>query len=381
MSISGLDPAHSPLETGAIVDRRFRIEQVLDVGPLASVYRATDQQARRTVALKVLTARQAARRDSSRRMQHDLKALQKLVHPNVARLYLTGTTPDGWPFIAMEYLEGDTLRRYLRKHRILSTEQMLPFALQIAEGLCAAHECGVLHGDLKPENVFVMRSGLVKIADFGTARLIAETHGERGFGIGTPAYMAPERLIDNLSISEDPRSDLYSLGTIEYEMLAGYNPVLGQHKDLSRAEVSWRQAAAPPRVPVGIPLELWSVLEPTLRKEPDRRPATAREHAEQLGKLAERLGGRASARPLGLAFSRALTPTELVVRRALRSLLLGTALGAAAGALVFAGWWFGAHQSGTLSRARPEAQELRIDPAKQPSDRAAAKLSEGAAGE
>jgi serine/threonine-protein kinase len=214
-----------------------------------------------------------------------------------------------------------------------------------------------LHRDLKPENVFVSRSGQVKIADFGTARLLADVHGERGFGIGTPAYMAPERLIDDgPAFPEDGRSDLYSLGIIEYEMVAGYNPVLGEHKQLSRAEVSWRQAAVPPRVPVGVPLELWSVLEPTLRKEPDRRPSSVRDHLHQLQKVTARLAGQKGALPAAWAFAPARTPTELMIRRALRSVVTGAAVGAAGGVLVFIGWWIGAHQVG----AARQAPERRI---------------------
>lgn len=357
-------PNRAPLPVGTTLGYRYRIEQALDSGSLAEVYRATDLDTRRSVAIKLLTV--AADRVLSRRLQRELKALQKLVHSNVAEVYGIGSTEDGRTFVAMEYLDGETLRRYMRRHRILDADAMLPFALQIAEGLAAAHAAGVLHRDLKPENIFVMPSGLLKIADFGTARLMAEVHVEHGMGIGTPAYMAPERLIETSSqLSEDPRSDLYSLGIIEYEMLAGYNPILGDQKGLSRAEVSWRQAAVPPRVPVGVPLEVWSVLEPTLRKEPDRRPANAREHALQLEKLVSRLGGQESAVPPPWAFTPARTPTELFVQRAVRSLLTGAGIGAVGGALVFIGWWLGINQArSSKSLETPEPTWIAPAPAR-----------------
>lgn len=336
------------LEPGASVSRRFRIEEPLDAGRLAEVYRAHDGHTGRTVALKVLTDPVSRRDVPGRRARRDLKALQRLTHRNVVQLFDTGISEDGRPWLAMEYVEGDTLRRYLRRHRILSVQDMLPLALQMAEGLSAAHAIDVLHRDLKPENVFVLRSGLVKISDFGTARLLSDVLGERGVGLGTPAYMAPERLIEDAStLSEDPRSDIYSLGIIEYEMLAGYNPVLGDQRDLSRTEVSWRQAAVPPRVPVGVPLEVWSVLEPTLRKEPDRRPASAQEHALALERLIQRLGAERAAVAGAWALTPARTPADLLLRRALRSVLTGAAIGAVGGALVFLGWWLGTHHART----------------------------------
>jgi serine/threonine-protein kinase len=335
-----------PLEPGTLVGLRFRVEHKLDAGSLAEVYRATDVTTGRVVALKVLTASHPDHELASRRARREFKAIQKLVHRNVVQIFASGTTPDHRFWIATEYVEGETLRRYLRRHRILAVEDMLPLALQMAEGLSAAHAASVLHRDLKPENIFVLDTGLVKLADFGTARLLADLNAERGTSLGTPAYMAPERLIENGSrFADDPRSDLYSLGIIEYEMLAGYNPVLGEQKDLSRAEVSWRQAAVPPRVPLGVPLEVWSVLEPTLRKEPDRRPTSAHEHALQLERLVRRLGGSREALPAPWAFTPARTPAELFVRRALRSIGAGAALGAIAGGLVYSGWWLGAHHA------------------------------------
>lgn len=355
-----------------MLDGRFLVDAHLDSGTLAAVYRAVDQEAHRVVSIKVLARATGSR--PSRRVQRDFSALQKLIHPNVARLYAVGITADGRPYLATEYLDGETLRRYLRRLRILTAEEMLPIAIQIANGLAAAHHSGVLHGDLKPENVFVTGDGSLKISDFGTVQWIAENLEGTGFGIGTPAYMAPERLIDDVAVSEDPLSDLYSLGIIEYEMLAGYNPVLSGHKALSRAEISWRQAAAPPRVPVGVPLELWSVLEPTLRKEPDRRPASAREHARQLERLAARLGTRPSAPSAPLARAQASTVAQMAVSRVRRSLLVGAAVGVTAGALVFAGWWLGSRQGSSAARSVQEASgvgpaQKRGEPSRQSTSR------------
>lgn len=341
------------LQPGEFVSERFQIQSALDTGSVAEVYHAIERPGGRSIALKVFLERHAGERAGGRRVRRELKALQRLVHPNVARVLGTGVTQDGHFWIATEYVEGETLRRYLRRQRILGIEETLSLAVQLAEALSAAHACSVLHRDLKPENIFVTSAGIAKVADFGTTMLAAELHDRSSgrFGIGTPAYLAPERLIDERGhFQNDPRSDLYSLGIIEYEMLAGYNPVLGSQKALSRTEVAWRQASVPPRVPVGVPLEVWSVLEPTLRKEPDRRPASAREHAAQLRRLLNRLHGHRGALPVAWTLPSSRTPEQLFLRRTLRSIAWGMLLGVLAGSLVFMGWWFGVRSVSGVDR-------------------------------
>jgi hypothetical protein len=285
-------PEDRKFKAGEILGKNFRIESVIDSGAVGRVYRATQLSTGRIVALKILLWRHASTKQR-KAMLKELKALCTLRHPNIVMLLDAGETEDGLPWFAMEFLEGVTLRQYLRRKRVLDEMEMLSIAIQVARGVAAAHKAKILHRDLKPENIFVSEGGHVTIVDFGTAKILGgdvDKSTGRNLNYGTVGYMAPERLVDDSSTTQDdPRSDLYSLGLIEYEMVAGRNFIVGHQKDLSRQEIMLRQAGTPPKVPAGLSLPTWSLIEPTLNKEPDRRPESVSLHLEALEKLQLRM--------------------------------------------------------------------------------------------
>ncbi len=231
IAADALDPL-----VGQTLDGRFRIVDVIGKGAMGKVYRAVQLPLNRAVALKVLDSRYGAGRDESFRQRFLVEAAltSKLNHPNTVRVVDYGSTKDGLFFLAMEYLDGETLEKLLSRgplpwHRVLSIGQ------QMARALREAHELGVVHRDLKPGNVVMLHADddtdFVKVLDFGLVKSFVEGQElegraitKQGMLMGSPPYMAPEQGEKNRA---DPRSDIYSLGTMLFEMLTGQPPFTG----------------------------------------------------------------------------------------------------------------------------------------------------------
>ena len=221
---------------GQTIDGRFRIVDVIGKGAMGKVYRAVQVPLNRAVALKVLDSTYGAGREESFKQRFLVEAAlhAKLNHPNTVRVVDYGSTKDGLFFLVMEYLDGDTLEEVLKKgplpwHRVLS------IGLQMARALREAHELGVVHRDLKPANVVMLHSDddtdFAKVLDFGLVKSFVDGHElegraitQQGMLMGSPPYMAPEQGEKNRA---DPRSDIYSLGTMLFEMLTGRPPYTG----------------------------------------------------------------------------------------------------------------------------------------------------------
>jgi serine/threonine-protein kinase len=181
----------------------------------------------RHVAIKVLHRPGGIGPDALRRGQAEAQILNRLRHPNIVEVIDAGTTDDGLLYIIMEHLEGRTLREVLNEHGALGVDEALGVAGEIAEGLQAAHQTGAIHRDLKPENVFVTQAGVIKILDFGIAKVAdaAAWTTDKDVAHGTVLYMSPEQIqITKLT----PRSDIYALGVVMFESLAGRHPILMQ---------------------------------------------------------------------------------------------------------------------------------------------------------
>lgn len=205
----------------------FEVVDLLGAGAMGAVYRAYDGRLRRDVAIKVLPPAFAENPDRLRRFEHEALAVARLAHPNIVAIHDIGTH-DGSPYIVMELLAGASLRDTING-RPLSARKAVEYAIQIARGLAAAHEQGIVHRDIKPDNLFVTRDGHLKILDFGIAKLkdveaatgaTAETLTVVGI-VGTPSYMSPEQARGHVV---DHRADLFSLGIVLYEMLSGVSP-------------------------------------------------------------------------------------------------------------------------------------------------------------
>src|SRR5947209_1529676 len=211
----------------------YRILSSLGAGGMGEVYLAEDTQLNRTVALKILPAALASDRQRMLRFIQEAKAASSLNHPNILTVYEIGHT-DSTHFIATEFIKGETLRQHLKSARVKLSEA-LNIAIQIADALAAAHDAGIIHPDIKPENIMVRRDGYVKVLDFGLAKLTEQrasssptalTLADTGPGIviGTVTYMSPEQA---RGLKVDERTDIFSFGVVLYEMLAGRAPFGG----------------------------------------------------------------------------------------------------------------------------------------------------------
>jgi serine/threonine protein kinase len=223
------------IAVGARFDH-FEVLAPLGAGGMGEVYLARDTRLDRRVALKLLPAEFTANRDRVRRFEQEAKAASSLNHPNIVTVYEIGKA-DGAHFIATEYVDGQTLRQRMQGDH-LKLPSALDVAIQIASALAAAHEAGIIHRDIKPENVMVRRDGIVKVLDFGLAKLTERRQGEvdneaptrakvntdPGTVMGTASYMSPEQARGQ---EVDARSDIFSLGVMLYEMLAGRAPFVG----------------------------------------------------------------------------------------------------------------------------------------------------------
>ena len=221
------------------------------------VYEARDPIMGRRVALKELAVpanlQGAARRERIERFYREAKAAGSLTHPNIVTIYEVGEE-NGRHFIAMEYLEGQSLRDVLQVRGTLPVPEALRIAQAIAAALQYAHRHGVIHRDVKPDNVHLLPDGRIKLTDFGIARLMFEASlTADGQVFGTPSYMSPEQVAGK---PLDPRSDLFSLGVMLYEMVTGRKPFTGDSVVTITYNIMNLDPTAPPGVPPASPTEL-----------------------------------------------------------------------------------------------------------------------------
>ena len=205
-----------------LVDNRYRIVQPLGNGGMAEVYLAHDGILDRDVALKVMSGRYAGDEEFVERFKREAQSAAALSHPNIVSIFDRGAAEDGTYYIAMEYLPGGTLKDRITKRGAIPPRTAAAVTLQIAGALCAAHERGVIHRDIKPHNILITESGDVKVTDFGIARAASSSTMTRtGSILGTAHYISPEQAMGE---PVGPASDLYSLGVVLYEMLTGELP-------------------------------------------------------------------------------------------------------------------------------------------------------------
>ncbi|MBL8291895.1 MAG: serine/threonine-protein kinase, partial [Bryobacterales bacterium] len=316
----------------------YTIVEKLGEGGMGTVYKARDQHLDRFVAIKFLRADKLRDTERKRRFILEAKAASALNHPNIITIYDVSTSGD-LDYIAMECVQGHTLAELIRK-RPLSVQDTLKYGVQAADALAAAHGAGILHRDLKPGNVMVTETGLVKVLDFGLAKLIepqapdpsqptqtlrADPATEEGQILGTAAYMAPEQ-VEGKKV--DARTDVFAFGILLYEMLTGKRVFERPSRISTLSAVLQEQ---PPAITdPAIPAELLRVVTRCLRKEPDRRYQTMRDVRNALDEIREDSeSGRLTA-PVAL-------PAKPGSQRSL--VLVGTAVAAGLAALAgFAIW-------------------------------------------
>jgi serine/threonine protein kinase len=307
-----------PFASGSRLDA-YEMIAPLGRGGMGEVWLARDLKLERRVALKVLPPDFTQDRTRVARFQQEARAASGLNHPNVCTIHSLGETPDGQQFIAMEYVEGETLRQRLGSRRV-TLHQALDTAVQVASGLTAAHAAGIVHRDLKPENVMVRPDGLVKVLDFGLAKLAPfggafaredATHTvvrtDAGTVVGTTGYMSPEQARGQ---DVDARTDIWSLGVMLYEMVAGHRPFAGQSSSDVVAAILDREPVPLARIEPDIPPELHRIVGKTLRKNKEQRYQVMKDLLLDLEALREDVAVRARSSSLEHELTRPVaTPT------------------------------------------------------------------------
>ena len=310
LNISGdlLSPA--PMPSGRRLGP-YEIAGQLGVGGMGTVYRARDTRLGRTVALKVIAGLGGLDPSARDRFQREARAISSLNHPHICTLYDVGRDGD-LDFLVMEHVDGQTLAERLGRGA-LPLDHALALASDIAGALAAAHRHGVIHRDLKPGNVMVTAGGVVKVLDFGLAKLLTpddilgaseavaaasdsrpETLSRTGVVIGTPAYMSPEQATGG---PVDARSDIFSFGVLLYEMVTGRRAFAASSREESLRAVIAEDVPPPRAVKTGLPVDLDTLILRCLKKDPARRFQHADDVQVELEEIRERLA--AGARPGG----------------------------------------------------------------------------------
>lgn len=274
----------------------YRIMEPIGAGGMGAVFKAYDKKLHRIVALKVLPNEYLTQQDRRRRFFQEARAASALNHPHILTVYEVGEE-NGKPYIAMEYIEGDTLRQKIEA-RELKIKQTLDIAIQISDGLAKAHELGIIHRDLKPENLMISRDGYAKILDFGLAKLVAQreralaadseqktllrVNTESGTLLGTVNYMSPEQLLGQ---RVDRRCDIFSLGVVLCEMLTGSCPFVNENRIDTMHAILHRSPKLPQADNGDVPAGVLAILTRALEKAPKDRYQSVTDFASALRQL------------------------------------------------------------------------------------------------
>ncbi|MFI7483022.1 protein kinase [Kocuria sp. M1R5S2] len=307
--------------TGTLLEGRYELGPRIARGGTAAVYRAEDTRLQRVVAVKLMHPHLAEDPAAAERFVREARAAARLSHPHVVSVLDQGHAPDGVPYLVMEHVHGVTLRDRLRRRGRLTPREALQIMEPVLDGLAAAHRAGLVHRDVKPENVLIADTGRVTVADFGLTRAV-DQHTATGTVLGTVAYAAPE-LVTGRPV--DTRADVYSTGIVLFELLTGRRPFTGSPVAVARAHAEGRVPDLRSLDP-GAPAGLARLVARATAREPERRPADAARMLEELRAV------RAGMRPAELdrLHGEHGPPTAAHRPAATEGLRPGTAPGAAA---------------------------------------------------
>ena len=264
---------------GKKLDGRYELLELIGVGGMADIYKAKDITEDRTVAVKIMKNEFIGSEDFIRRFRNESKAIALLSHPNIVKIFDVGFT-EKLQFIVMEYIDGITLTEYIAKHGVLKWKDVVHFTMQILKALQHAHDRGIVHRDIKPQNVMLLEDGTIKVMDFGIARFNRETDKTMSEkAIGSVHYISPEQARGDVT---DERSDIYSIGVMMYEMLTGKKPFDGE----SPVAIALMHMQSPAKkmseINNSIPEGLEEITEKAMQKEPSKRYQTAGEMVKDI---------------------------------------------------------------------------------------------------
>jgi serine/threonine protein kinase len=297
-TIGGISPQHQssadessyaflspPVEAGDLGSlEQYRVLELLGEGGMGLVFRALDPKLERTVALKVMRPQAAMVSNANRRFLREARAMAAITSDHVVTIYEVGEH-NSIPFLAMEYLRGETVERRLRRSAVITLQEILRIGRETCMGLAAAHDSGLIHRDIKPGNLWLEATAdRVKILDFGLA-CAARGDGQitqAGTVLGTPEYMSPEQ-VDGTDT--DARSDLFSLGCVLYRMTTGAPPFKGRTTLAILQELAAGRAQPLHEMNPHVPLELSELVTQLLAKDRNERPRSAHEVGQRLGRL------------------------------------------------------------------------------------------------
>lgn len=258
---------------GKILDDRYEIIELIGSGGMANVYKALCHRLNRYDAVKIMRDETAANTELRRRFRAESQAVAMLSHPNIVSVYDVSHSDDV-EYIVMELIDGITLKQYLQKKSVLDPSEVLDFTIQTAKALEHAHSKGIIHRDIKPQNIMLLKDGMIKVADFGIASLENTIEENNGETVGSVYYIAPEQARGE---APDARSDIYSLGIVMYEMLTGKLPYVGN----SDVEVAVKHMNTDPVTPrdivPSIPEELERICLKAMNSNIDERYQSASE--------------------------------------------------------------------------------------------------------
>jgi serine/threonine-protein kinase len=258
---------------------RYQLHEQVGLGGMAQIYRARDLNLQRDVAIKVLREDWMGSEEFRASFLHEARAAANLAHPNIVTIFDFGHDADR-TFIVMEYIQGTDLKSLIRRQGRLAVIDAVQMMTKICQGVGYAHRAGLVHCDLKPQNILITNDGSAKITDFGIARALASIHPDEHSDIvwGSPLYFAPEQARGE---APSPASDVYALGVIFYEMLTGETPFkAGDAASLAELHIE-QQPPSPRLINPAIPEELDQIILKVLSKEPTARYRTA----DQFGRI------------------------------------------------------------------------------------------------
>ncbi len=310
---------------GSIFAEKYKILERLGMGGMGVVYKAEDIRLKRTVALKFLSPEHTQDERARERFIHEAQAASALDHPNICTIHEINETEDGQMYIVMSFYSGESLREKIKKGP-LSLKETLDIAIQISKGLAKAHEHDIIHRDIKPANIMLTEDGLVKIVDFGVAKLAGTTRVTRaGTTVGTAAYMSPEQARGE---EVDFKTDIWALGVALYEKVTGEPPFKGESEQAILYAVLNQEPRTFKNLETAVPKELEQIIHRALSKDPKRRFSSAKEMSHALENLKLRI------------ITGATLPTRTVIfRQPPKRLLIGSVIGVVVLAIVLGAWF------------------------------------------